>query len=208
MYFTIILSFVFLIFISPFANAEVGWREGAVSHRKLPPPGITESYVRLDVPHIRQGENLCVPTSAAMVVQYFGGRIDPVELKAIAEGHKPKSQRNSKFTYWRDANYALRKYGYRWKIRDYPKSSSGFKSGLRDIKASLRKGRPVLIDVHQDEGHTFVVMGFNDEAQVVYIRDPNLPGKQSRILSYAVLKENWHNHRFANNRSAFFAYPK
>ncbi len=143
-----------------------------------------------------------------MVVRYFGGDLDPVELKKVAEGHKPESRRNSKFTYWKDADYALRKYGYRWKIRVYPKTSSGFQSGLRDIKKSLKKGRPVLIDVHQDDGHTFVVMGFDENKEVVYIRDPNIPKRQSRVLSYAVLEQSWHNHRFANNRSAFFAYPK
>ena len=190
------------------ANAEIGWREGTVSHRKLPPPAITKTYVRLDVPHIRQKDFMCVPTSAAMVIGYFGERIDPASLKKLAESHKPRDKRNSTFTYWRDLDYALKRYGYRWKIKDYPKTDRGFSTGLNDIKKHLSKGRPVLIDVHQDEGHTFVVMGFNDETQVVYVRDPNLPKQRSRVFSYAALKQSWHNHRFAENRSAFFASPK
>lgn len=203
-----VLALLLVTAFSTASYAEIGWRDGAILHSKLPAPALTKSYVRLDVPHMRQRDNLCVPTSAAMVIKYFGENVDPVELKMLAENHKPKDQRNSTFTYWSDVNYALKKYGYKWQIRSYPKSNSGFRSGLRDIKRHLRKGRPVLIDVHQDEGHTFVVMGFNDEAEVVYVRDPNLSRKKSRILSYAVLKQNWHNHRFANNRSAFFAIPK
>ncbi len=103
---------------------------------------------------------------------------------------------------------ALRKMGYRWKIRSFPKTGSGFDSGLKQIKRHLGKGLPVLIEVHQDAGHTFVVMGFDDARQEIYVRDPNLPGRNSRVISYAVLRENWHNHRFGPSRSAFFAHPK
>ncbi|MGB3179076.1 MAG: C39 family peptidase, partial [Albidovulum sp.] len=162
----------------------------------------------LDIPHIRQSTYLCVPTSAAMVLSYFGDKADPKQLKSLAEAYKPKNQRNRDFTYWRDMNHALKKLGYRWKIQDFPKTDTGFASGLNKIKRHLRRGMPVLIDVHQDAGHTFVVMGFDDARQVVFVRDPNLPRNRSRILSYAALRDSWHNHRFGPHRSAFFAYPK
>ncbi|WP_170359927.1 C39 family peptidase [Ruegeria arenilitoris] len=204
---SLLIAFAYL-FCASCLSAEISWKYGAVSHNKLPPPQISKSLVRLDVPHIRQGLNLCVPTSAAMVMSYFGNAADPRELKALAEGYKPESRRNADFTYWRDMNHALQSLGYNWKIRDYPKTNSGFASGLKQIKRNLEKGLPVLIDVHQDAGHTFVLIGFDDAKQVVFVRDPNLPGNQSRIISYASLRENWHNHRFGHSRSAFFAYPK
>ncbi len=188
--------------------AEIAWNQGSVAHRKLPPPAISETYVRLDVPHIRQGENLCVPTSAAMVLQYFGDPADPRKLKAMAEGHKPVSQRNRDFTYFRDLDVALRQMGYKWKIRSFPKTNSGFSSGMRQIKRHLSSGRPVLIDVHQDNGHTFVLMGFDESRQIVYVRDPNLPRSSSRVLSYSQLRESWHDHQFGDGRTAVFTFSK
>ncbi|MDU8927798.1 C39 family peptidase [Alisedimentitalea sp. MJ-SS2] len=198
----IIAAFVVL---TTAARAEIGWNNGAIAHRKLPPPEISRSFVRLDVPHMRQGRDLCVPTSAAMILRYFGEKHDPRALKALAENHKPIAQRNS-FTYWRDMDHALRQIGHRWKIRDFARTDAGFNQGLNALRKHLRQGLPAMIDVHQDEGHTFVVMGFDDTRQVVFVRDPNLPKSRSRILSYAQLKDSWHNHRFGPHRSAFFAY--
>lgn len=195
------------VLVASAVNAEITSREGAVSHRKLPTPGISATHVRLDMPHLRQGHDLCVPTSAAMILRYFGEKHDPRQLKALAENHKPLSQRNS-FTYWRDMEHALRQIGHKWKIRGFARTDAGFRSGLSAIKKNLRRGLPVMIDVHQDAGHTFVVMGYDDAKQVVYIRDPNIPGSQSRVLSYAVLRENWHDHRFGPNRGAFFAFSR
>ena len=84
-------------------------------------------------------------------------------------------------------------------------TDAGFEIGLVDIKKSLRDGHPVMIDVHLGQGHTFVIMGYNDRDKVVYIRDPDLAASHSRILSYRELLVSWHNHRFSDSRSAFFS---
>ncbi|MDQ2091345.1 C39 family peptidase [Marimonas arenosa] len=195
------------------ASAEVGFREGVVSNRKLPAPVVSKSKVFLSVPHIKQGRDLCVPTSSAMVLAYYGEKHDPRVLKAYAENHKLPENRNS-YTLWNDMKVALRKIGHNWPTKAYPKTEAGFRAGLRDIKRQLRKGRPVMIDVDFEgvEGHTFVVMGYDDEKQIVYIRDPMTSGTKSRILSYSKLREDWHNHRFAKIfgpwRVAFFTKPR
>lgn len=44
-----------------------------------------------------------------------------------------------------------------------------------------------MIEVHLDSGHAFVVMGFKDQEQVIYRREPNLSRPKSQILGYAVL---------------------
>ena len=189
-------------------NAEIAWNQGAVSIGKLPQPVVSQSLVYLDVPHMSQGHRpWCVPVSASMVLRYFGKDISPADLKYRAESHKPRSRRNRNFTYWADMRIALRSVGEHWTIRDYRKTESGFRRGLNDIRRSLRRGRPVLIDVHLGEGHTFVVAGFSDEDQVIYIRDPLLTSRQARILTYEDLRRDWHNHRFGNSRSAFFSSP-
>jgi hypothetical protein len=190
------------------ALAELKYNEAIIPARKLPAPHVSQKSVFLGVPHMRQKPYLCVPTSGAMVLAYYGDKHRPTDLKALAEGHKPKNQRNRYFTYWVDMSYALKQKGYRWRIRSYAKTNSGFASGLNAIKASLRKKQPVLIEVHLGEGHTFVVEGFDDAQQIVYVRDPDIAKSRARALSYAKLKEDWHNHKFAGGRSAFFILPK
>jgi hypothetical protein len=187
------------------ASAEIRYETGVVKHSHLPAPVVSDTVVRLDVPHIRQQPNLCVPTSSAMILKYFGETHDPARLKGLAEDHKPPAKRNANFTYWADMRRALQSIGKRWYIRDYPKTDAGFEIGLVDIKKSLRDGNPVMIDVHLGQGHTFVIMGYNDRDKVVYIRDPDLAASHSRILSYRELLVSWHNHRFSDSRSAFFS---
>lgn len=136
-------------------------------HASLPPPAVTKSYIRLEVPHLRQWKNLCVPTSAAMVLKYFGETADPVQLKAMAGGDKPATRRNADFTYWDGMSHALAQMGYRWAIKTYPRTRQSFETGIRQIRRHLKKGWPVLIDVHQDVGHTFVATGYDDVQQAL-----------------------------------------
>lgn len=199
------LLFILSFFAGNTAIAKMSQSQGVVSTKKIPAPVISKKIVRLNVPHIRQKRDLCVPTSSAMILKYYGEKHDPTALKKLAENYKPKSKRNKTFTYWRDMRYALKKVGKNWPIKNYRNTSQGFRSGLNDIKRSLRGGRPVMIDVHLGPGHTFVVMGFNDIDKVVYIRDPNISGSRSRVLTYKQLQASWNNHRFSNSRSAFFS---
>ncbi len=168
---------------------------------------VSSTLVVLDVPHVRQKPDYCVPSSTSMVLAYYGRTHSQTDLKMRAEHHKPKSQQNWTFTYWADMQKGLRSLGYNWSIRFYPKTNAGFSKGLADIKRSLKKGRPVMIEVHQGPGHTFVVMGFDNANQVIIVRDPNLPSSRVRQLSYADLRTNWHNHKFGQHRSAFFSKP-
>jgi Peptidase_C39 like family len=187
------------------AAAEMGQNTGVVPHGRIPAAVVSDAVVRLDVPHIRQQPDLCVPTSSAMILRYFGETHDPARLKALAEEHKPLSRRNKTFTYWVDMRHALAQLGKNWRIGDYAKTDAGFEDGLADIRRSLRANNPVMIDVHLGPGHTFVVMGYNHPEKVFYVRDPNLPESYSRVLPYNILQASWHNHQFANSRSAFYS---
>ena len=202
------LSLSLLILLGLPVQAEIGWRQGIVSARSLPAPVISQRRVMLEVPHQSQGNRpWCVPVSASMALAYHGVSISAAALKQTAEGHKPASQRNTDFTYWADMQVALRSYGQRWQIVNYPKTERGFREGLNDIRQSLYRGNPVLIDVHLREGHTFVVVGYDDALQQVFIRDPLLREGEMRVLTYRDLLNDWHNHRFHDSRSAFFTSP-
>lgn len=201
------LLFAVSIVLSNPSFAQMQFRDGLIGVHQLPAAVNSMDVVLLDVPHMEQERDLCVPTSSAMILAYYGEEHNPVVLKSYAENHKPAAKRNTTFTYWADMRVALKKVGHNWGIKNYRKSNSGFNAGFRDIKRSLRKGRPVMVDVHLGEGHTFVVVGYNDTKELVYIRDPLLGHYQARQISYRDFKRNWHNHKFSNSRSAFFSRP-
>lgn len=185
-------------------NQGITFEDGVVAVKDLPKPTISDDLVLLNVPHIKQRPWHCVPTSAAMVIRYFGGNVGPDQLKKLAEAEKPIEERNVKFTLWNDLLPVMKTNSLDWKIKGYPKTIEGYENGLADLKASLRKDLPVLMDVHMGNGHTFVVIGFDDHQEKIYIRDPSLPGNQARVLTYDQIQRHWHNHRFGNNRSLFF----
>lgn len=190
------------------AEAKIGLRQGLTQPEDVPRPVKRSDLVLLDVPQVAQGKQpWCVPASVSMALAYYGEDVSPARLKHLAESHKHESQRNVWVTSWLDMQKGLRRIGARWKIRHYRNTHAGFVDGMRDIKRSLRRGRPVLIDVDLLTGHTFVVIGFNDAEQVLYIRDPLLKDGRYRVLSYWTVREHWHNRALARTRSAFFTSP-
>jgi ABC-type bacteriocin/lantibiotic exporter with double-glycine peptidase domain len=152
-------------------------------------------------------EPWCVTASVSMVLAYYGRDLSPAQVKQVAEDWKHPALRNVWVTSWLDMQEGLKRIGEDWEIRTYPKTRAGFSKGMREIKRSLRRGRPVLIDVDLLTGHTFVVAGYDDRKEVVYIRDPLLKDGRMRVLSYATLLQDWHNRRLARTRSAFFSKP-
>lgn len=190
------------------ASARIDLYQGLVDPATLPEPQRGREMVRLDVPQVSQYmQPWCVPASVAMVLAYYGRDYSPKYLKQLSDAHKHISQRNPEVTSWLDMETGLKRIGERWKMRHYRNTKAGFYDGLRDIRKSLRRGRPVLIDVDLLTGHTFVIVGFNDEEQVVYVRDPLLKDGRMRVLTYWTLYQNWHNRELARTRSAFFSKP-
>lgn len=197
-----------LVFFTADASAKIDLRQGLTQPEDMPKPVKRTDRVFLDVPQVSQGRQpWCVPASVAMALAYYGQDVSPARLKQLAESNKPESQRNVWVTSWLDMQAGLRRIGARWKIKHYRNTTQGFSEGLRDIKRSLRRGRPVLIDVDLLTGHTFVIVGFDEKKRVFYFRDPLLKDGRQRILSYRTLYDNWHNRAMARTRSAFFTYP-
>lgn len=186
-----------------FALAErvpVPERTGIVqTEQEVPEACATDTRVFLSVPHLKQEPNLCVPTSAAMVLSYFGDPHSPRELKVLSRGNRfDPSARFDDFTitWYRDLDRGLRTLGYSWRAQRFPNTARGFQQGLEAMRASLRKKNPVLVDVALYGTHTFVIAGFDDAAKRVFIRDPNLPTPGLRILTYEQLESIWNGLRY------------
>jgi len=201
-----------LLACSVAAAAEVGDRTGIMRRREIPVATRTETAVFLELPHIRQEPWLCVPTAAAMVLSYYGDPQSPRKLKLLSRGqaYDPAEPFDDfTFTWWRDLVAGLRGLGYGWRETGFSNDERGFRAGLEAIRASLREGDPVLLDVALYKSHTFVVVGFDDERQLVYINDPNLPAPGLRRLSYEQLESIWNGLSYdVDARPALFTRNK
>ena len=183
-----------------------------VSGDPLPTPQISKRSVFLSVPHIRQEKNLCVPTSTAMVLEFFGDQRKPRELKALSRGRTyDPSEPFSDFTItlFRDMLSGLRQAGYYWFESTYTNNSRGFRSGMDDLKESLRNGNPVLVDTSLFTGHTFVLAGFDDEKGVLYVVDPNIAAPGLRAVPYEEFEKIWNSVGFSfDGRAAILTKRK
>ena len=178
------------------------------------PPSIPREYIKLDLNHITQERNLCVPTCASMMLAKFGWNYPPRQLKLMTLNKSYYGPRTpfSDFTTMKfvDLINALRaKAKINWHERLYSETRQGFQNGLNDIKISLRKGYPVMIGLDvSKEGHAVVVCGVDEKNKRLIVNDPLLKSPGVKTLSYSDLQYfYWSNKTFkSKTRSAVFMY--
>jgi ABC-type bacteriocin/lantibiotic exporter with double-glycine peptidase domain len=130
-----------------------------------------EQYL-LNINHIRQAPMLCVPTSVAMVLDFYGEKVDPKELKRKIEDtelkdNDPRLYKGTKF--WKTER-ALKEMGYNWETKDFDINNGN--AGIALIKSEIRQGRPVLVAIDVKYGqHVVVVKGFTEED--ILVSDPD-----------------------------------
>jgi len=159
------------------------------------PPNRKGESAWIALRHQRQEANLCVPTSAAIILDYFGDPISPREIKGLAM-NKPYSQGDnftSPITFFRDLIAGLARRGYHWHERTYSNDGTGLRKGLAEIERSLDDGIPVMIDTTpvRGMGHTFVVVGYSLPEHALFIMDPDQPAPGIRELGFNRLEDIW-----------------
>jgi hypothetical protein len=181
-----------------------------------PPPNIAGQSAWIPLRHQEQEENLCVPTSASIILDYFGQQVSPREIKELALGKRYAPDRpfhDFSITLFRDLISGLHRIGYSWKEIDYPDNVKGLRRGMADMERSLDAGMPVMIDTTPVRGngaaiagHTFVIAGYSEAQHAVYAVDPNLLAPGTRVVSFEELERIW-NSRGVNfdMRGAVFA---
>lgn len=177
----------------PPAGDDVGV---VVDRQDLPVPGHGPRHVVLPIPHLRQEDWLCVPTAAAMVLAAFGKSHSPRELKALSRGlaYDPAAPFSDfSITLFRDLAAGLARLGQDWREASYRTDRAGFRQGLAALQASLRQGRPALVDTGLFGGHTVVVAGFDDVRRCLWVVDPHLDAPGWRALPYPVVEQVWHS---------------
>jgi hypothetical protein len=177
-------------------------------------PRPDQQAVALAVPHIRQEKNLCVPTSAAMVLGFFGDQRSPRELKVLSGGrpYDPSAPFDDfSSTWFKDIVTGLRRIGYVWSEGYFSNDAAGFEKGLTAMELSLDRGNPVLVDTSfvKTEGHTFVVVGVDRKAAQLRIIDPDRPAPGVRIMTMKDFEAVWNSTAVGTNkRGAIFTKRK
>ena len=181
------------------------------SFRAGPAPVHGYSRTVLAVEHLQQEPMLCVPTSAAMVLAFYGDPRAPRLLKSLAAGRYYDP--DVAFTDFTITSYdgiirAVRSLGYGWAQHSFDNNDLGFKKGLDLIETELRNGHPVLVDATLPSGHTFVIRGFDSETQELFAVDPNEPAPGERKISFDEFKTVWNEMAYGNNfRSLIVTQP-
>jgi hypothetical protein len=175
---------------------------------------LTKEHIKkvdLKIGFIQQERLLGVPTSAAIIMRYYGDEQSPRKLKKMSRGTAYVASEpfdDFSITFYRDIVKAAADLGYSWHEKAFADDEFGFQKALETIKRELQHGRPLMIDVSAPEGHTVVVSGFDETLQSIFVVDPNIaaPGRYS--ISYARLQSIWNEHAFRRNfRSLVITSP-
>lgn len=154
-------------------------------------PTVQGEYAYIQVMHKKQGPKMCVPTSASMILAYYGDKnITPQTLKQLS------TPINSDFegTYLRDLINGVKSFGYDWELRVFPVDSAGFENGFREIRQTLDRGNPILLSTSfPPVGHTLVMVGYDTTRKEVFLVDPDMEAPGRRTLTYAKFKMMWHD---------------
>ena len=156
----------------------------------------------LAVQQLRQEPMLCVPTSAAMVLAFYGDPRSPRLLKSLSSGREYDP--NAPFTDFTITSYdsvirAVGSLGYDWVQHSFANDDDGFDKGLALIETELRNGHPVLVDATLPSGHTFVLRGFDSDEHMLFAADPNEASPGQRRLSFDAFKTVWNETAYGND---------
>lgn len=164
-----------------------------------------QDFVFLNIPHLQQAENLCAPTSASMALLYFGHRVPPERIKALANSVTKRPEFLG--TYFEDIVNGLKGINATWEEKYFKTNKEGFDSGLKEIIASLDKGYPVIVDTNvPPHGHTVLVNGYDPNRQLISIVDPLLVAPGLRQMTYVEFEIAWRS-LTADTRGGIFTSP-
>jgi uncharacterized protein YvpB len=154
------------------------------------------------ITHIHQERDLCVPTSAAMVLSYYGHPQEPRVLKLWSLGLEPNQQEFIYFsiTLFTNLITGLQRHGIYWTQHNYGMTTDGYQSGLQQIEAEIDQGRPVLVDTSLHDGHTMVVIGYSQDK--IILVDPLLPAPGVRHMPLMKFFAVWNSK--GSTRAAIF----
>jgi len=162
----------------------------------------------LPLHHLHQEKSLCVPTSASIVLDFYGKPHSPREIKAWSRGREydPKATFDDfTGTPLNSLIKGLKAHGIQWSKIVFENDANGLQNGIKELKRQIDLGRPVLIDTSSlyKVGHTLVISGYKESGAVFIAVDPFLQVPGLRELPLKTLESVWNSIAVgANNRAA------
>jgi hypothetical protein len=184
--------------IAPVSNSVGILAPGAF----VPPPSTPGVSGWLSVAQIQQETNLCVPTSAAMVLGYYGHPYPPRELKVWSRGlvYDPTAPFNDfTITFFKDLLSGLQNHGIVWTNPMFTNDQNGFNSGLQLIENQIDLGKPVIVDTDLYTGHAFVIDGYDNTHGTVIVADPFTAPPGIREIDFADFMALWNSSKVGSN---------
>ena len=183
----------------------------ALERRSSARPG--ERPVELKIAHLRQEKLLCVPTSAAMILDYYGDPQSPRRLKTLSRGRRydPRGPFDDfSVTRFQDLLRGMTTLGYAWREQTFADTPAGFEAGMRTIEREIRAGRPVMTDISVGKiGHTVVVAGADPRTRTLVVIDPDTPAPGRHLASYDQFVGLWNERAYGGRfRALILTRPK
>jgi hypothetical protein len=170
----------------------------------LPAQVRTTERTFLRVSHQRQDVNLCVPTSAAMILAYYGEEREPAYLKSLAT--PPESTFAG--TYFKDMVNGVGKLGYSWRLECFSPDQEGFRAGVPKLKKAVFEGHPVMVGMYEPPiGHTVVMVGYDEASKELSFIDPYHDSPGLRTMDEDDFRIFWREN-IAQVRCAVFTAPR
>jgi hypothetical protein len=170
----------------------------ALERRASDPPA--KAAAELKIRHQWQETLLCVPTAAAMILDYYGDPQPPRRLKRLSRGqaYDPRAPFDDfTITPFRDLIRGMAPLGYAWREQTYPDTKAGFDTGMLAIEGEVRAGRPVMVDVSAGRiGHTVVISGADSRTRMLVVVDPDTPSPGRHVMSYEQFSSFWNERAY------------
>jgi hypothetical protein len=147
-----------------------------------------------------------------MVLAFYGDQQSPRKLKILAAGRNYDPAEpfgDFSITMYREIVAAVRRLGYVWQERSLANDAAGFEQGLQIIRAELRRGHPVMIDLSVPYGHTVVASEIDSRQGFVSVIDPEQPSPGKVRLTFDQLRSYWNESAHNGNfRSLLVTQPR
>lgn len=145
------------------------------------------------VPYVKQKKNYCAPAAAAMLLKYYGAKVDQTLLANLASGQSAEHKGTSLV----NLNESIKKMGYETSLLDLntaddknskAKAQKAFRENtIPLIKLRLSENKPVLYCIKKtgwERSHLILIIGFDEGKQSIYYIDPDLSRSKIHRGSY------------------------
>jgi ABC-type bacteriocin/lantibiotic exporter with double-glycine peptidase domain len=174
--------FLSLFLLSPAGCTAVSL-DDVLKAARADPGGEKGSFID-GVPFFPQDELMCGPAALASVLNFYGRKVDLQEVsQKVYHSRLKGSLTMDLLIYAKERGFEVLYY----------------KGGLEDLKARVRENSPIIVFLNlgfdlYPVGHYMVVVGYNEEMEVVVAHSGTTRGK---VIRYRALIDDWEKTGFS-----------